>query len=388
MTLVILCLTALVCMALTSAVYKKFWNRGLSAQVTFAREQIDEGQSVLLQEKIENRKILPLPTLTVKFQLDRSIHYRNTENTNRTDKQYRNDCISVMPYQRVTRSLEIIGTKRGFYSVDEIGLVAFDLLYRQNLMEHLPNRAWLYVYPARSKFRGFSELFERMYGEILTNRRLWEDPFEFKGIRDYTASDPMRKVNWKASARTGSLKVNQFYDTSSRQLTIFLNVEQTGVLKYEDLIEESIRVTRNFLEEFIRKGIPVTLFSNGVDKMTGEEIRLREGTGMEHIDSCLKQLARMEISGKIRSMTSLLEEQANRSASLTGNVSLLISAEQSAQLAEAYLKYAKDQGSANWLIPIHAATERYISENIGEETLRGEKGNRIHTEYMIMEQYL
>ena len=109
---------------------------------------------------------------------------------------------------------------------------------------------------------------------------------------------------------------------------------------------------------------------------------------MAHIDSCLKQLARMEISGNIRSMSSLLAEQSKKAASAAGNISLLISAEQSGEIAEAYLEYAGDQGSANWLIPIHAATEQYISENFGMETLRGEKGKRIHTEYLIMEQFV
>lgn len=312
MTLVILCVVALLVMLLTTIIYKRFWNLGLSAEVRFTKEQIDEGQSVILQEKIENRKILPLPTLTVKFQMDREISYTDTENTSRTDKQYRNDCISVMPYQRVVRSLELIGTKRGFYSVDEINLVAMDILYRQILAEHRQNRTWLYVYPKRSRFPGLSQVFNRMYGECLTNRLLQEDPFEFKGIRDYTVTDPMRKVNWKSSARTGSLKVNQFYDTSSQQLTIFLNVEQKGVLKYDDLIEESIRVARNFIEEFIRKGIPVTLISNGVDKLTGREIYIQEGAGLAHIDSCLKQLARIETSKEVRVMEELIREQAER----------------------------------------------------------------------------
>lgn len=386
MTLVILCVVALLCMLLTTVIYRKFWNRGLSAEVSFTKEQIDEGQSVILQEKIENRKILPLPTLTVKFQMDRGISYVNTENTSRTDKQYRNDCISVMPYQRMIRSLEIVGNQRGFYSVDEINLVAMDILYRQILTEYRENRTWLYVYPRRSRFPGFSQVFNRMYGECLTNRLLQEDPFEFKGIRDYTVTDPMRKVNWKSSARTGSLKVNQFYDTSSQQLTIFLNVEQKGVLKYEDLTEESIRVARNFIEEFIRKGIPVTLISNGVDKLTGQEICLQEGAGLSHIDSCLKQLARMEIHGKVRSMEAVIREQAERKRNVSDSVSLLISADQSKELANAYLEYAGEKGSANWLIPIHAATERYISKIIGNENVRGASGNHIHTEYLVMEQ--
>ena len=36
-----------------------------------------------------------------------------------------------------------------------------------------------------------------------------EDPFEYRGIREYQPYDDMRSVNWKATAKTGDLKVNQ-----------------------------------------------------------------------------------------------------------------------------------------------------------------------------------
>lgn len=386
MTVLILCVVALVCMVLTTAVYGKFWMRGLSAEVKFEREQIEEGQTVRIKEKIENRKLLPLPTLTVKFRLDRDIRYVDTENTSRTDKQYRNDCISVMPYQRVTRSFEVIGTKRGFYSVDEVDVVAMDLLYRQILAADYDNHTWLYVYPARSKLPQLPEIFRRLYGEALTNSLLWEDPFEFKGIRDYTGIDPMRKINWKSSAKTGDLKVNQFYDTSSPQLTVFLNVEQTGVLKYEDLVEESIRVARNLIEDFIQKGVPVTIISNGVDKLTRQEIYLEEGVGLNHIDSCLRQLARMDISGEVRSMDVIIREELAKKKRAPESVSLLLSAERSKKLAQAYLEYAGDNGNATWLVPIHASMEPYLSESVQEEAVRGICKNRIRTEYLIMEQ--
>ena len=127
MSLIILCAAALACLMLTTLIYDKYWKHGLNVSVAFQKRQIEEGQHVVLQEKVENRKILPLLTLTVKFQMDREMQYVETENTNRTDRQYRNDCIPIMPYQRVIRSLELIGTARGFYSVDEISVVASDL---------------------------------------------------------------------------------------------------------------------------------------------------------------------------------------------------------------------------------------------------------------------
>lgn len=385
MTIVILCVAALLCMLCITVVYGRFWLRGLSVEVKFDSAQINEGDVVQIREKIENRKLLPLPTLTVKFRLDREIAYVDSTNTSRTDKQYRNDCISVMPYQRVVRSFQAAGTKRGFYSVDELDVVAMDLLYRQILTANYDNHTWLYVYPARSTLPRLPEVVRRLYGEVITNRLLWEDPFEFKGIRDYTDSDPMRKINWKSTARTGSLKVNQFYDTSSPRLMVFLNVEQTGVLTYEDLVEESIRIVRNVLEEFIRKGVSVTIISNGVDKLTRQEIHLKEGVGLEHIDACLKQLARMDISGKVRGMDELIREKLAHAQKEQEAVSLLLSVERSEKLAQAYLEYAQASGNATWLLPIHESMTDYLAASVQENEVKRICGSKITTEYLVME---
>ena len=130
------------------------------------------------------------------------------------------------------------------------------------------------------------------------------------------------------------------------------------------------------------------IISNCVDKLTGQEIYLREGAGLSHIDACLKQLAKMDIYAPARSMEEIIREQKlrERTALLQGEVSLLISAEQTPELAEAYLTYAGEGGSANWLIPIHESMKSYLTEHVSDKTLRGTSGNYIHTEYLVMEE--
>lgn len=380
MSLIILWAAVFVCMPLMTEVFHRFWNRGLSVKVFFGQEQIEEGQSVMLKEQIENRKIMPLLTLTVKFKLNRNIAYANTENTRRTDYQYRNDCISVMSYQRVTRSFKVVGTKRGYYPLREIDITAADFLFRKIYMERAENHAALYVYPMRSRLVRLDEVFHLMYGAYLTNRLVQEDPFAFKGIRDYAPTDPMGKINWKATARTGSLKVNQFFNTTSQQLTIFLNMDHKKIRQYEDLMEESIRIARNFIEDFMQKGIPVILISNGVDQMTGHEVFQQEGAGRKQVDFYLKQLARIDIYRQVRSMEELLKEQAEQRHGMASGISLLISAEQSKELAEAYRDYVGNS-DASWLVPIYADMEPYMAQAAGSE-------NGIHMEYLVMEQII
>ena len=241
MTLVYLGIVAAACILVTLSVYSKFWDYGLAAEVSFSQNEVEEGQTLIIKEKVENRKMLPLPMLMVKFEMDRNIKCVDYVNTSVTDKQYRNDWVSIMPYKRVTKMIEVIGTKRGFYSIDEMRLVTSDILLHRLHSKPIESYTWLYVYPARSQFMQLPEIFSRMYGEYLVNRQLQEDSMEFKGIRDYVETDPMRKVNWKASARTGNLKVNQYYDSTSQRITVFLNVTQKGILRYYDLIRKTSR---------------------------------------------------------------------------------------------------------------------------------------------------
>ena len=382
MTLIYLAIMAVLCIRITIAVYRRFWDYGLDAEVLFSQHEVEEGGRLYLREKVENRKWLPLPTLMVKFGMDRNILCVGASHTSVTDRQYRNDWVAVMPYKRVTRSIEIIGTKRGYYNIEEVRLVTTDILFRERLNKTISNDTELYVYPSRSQFMRLPEIFCQMYGESLLNRQLQEDSMEFMGIRDYVQTDSMRKINWKATARTGSLKVNQYHDSISQRLTIFVNVSQTGILRYYDLIEESIRICRNFIEAFVQQGIPVRIISNGVDKVTKQEIFIREGAGLSHIDACLKELAKMDIYASSRNMAEVIREQKEAE----GEVSLLISAEQNVELAQAYLDYVGEKGSANWLIPIHRATKEYLTEHVSTETLRGNNGNCIHAEYLVMEE--
>jgi len=386
-TLIYLGIVALIWISLTIGLYRKNWDKGLTADVRFSEHEVVEGQKLEVKVVVENRKKLPLPTLMVKFEMDRNLLCADGTNTSVTDKQYRNEFITIMPNERVTRTIDVTATKRGFYSIDEWDFVTTDILFRSLFTKSEKNYSWLYVYPARSKYVADSEIFCQMNGECLAKRMLWEDSMEFKGIRSYSQTDPMHKINWKATARTGELKVNQYFDSTSQRFTIFLNVSQSEILKYYDLIEESIRIVRNFVETFVSQGIPVRVISNGVDKLTKKEIYIREGAGLSHIDECLKQLAKMDIYSPERSMEELIQNEISKgdSGAKVSEISLLISAEQTPELARIYQEYA-GSANANWLIPIHARTKQYYDENADEARKRGVGEYSIRTEYLVVEE--
>ena len=83
----------------------------------------------------------------------------------------------------------------------------------------------------------------------------------FRGIREYTPEDPMNRINWKASARNGSLMVNQHNSAVSGNVCILLDVEDETVWKYEEIHEEGIRLAAAVAESFLSRGIEVGLIT-------------------------------------------------------------------------------------------------------------------------------
>lgn len=47
----------------------------------------------------------------------------------------------------------------------------------------------------------------RLGGVLEEDGGMVEDPFAFAGMREYDGTDPMNRINWKASARSGNLMV-------------------------------------------------------------------------------------------------------------------------------------------------------------------------------------
>lgn len=81
-------------------------------------------------------------------------------------------------------------------------------------------------------------------GKCAVRKNLYEDPFEFRGIREYQPTDPMHKINWKVSARTDQWMVNLYDSTSAQEVVVLLDVEDETIWKFDAIHEEGIRLQR------------------------------------------------------------------------------------------------------------------------------------------------
>ena len=124
-------------------------------------------------------------------------------------------------------------------------------------------------------------------------RQLLEDPFEYRGLREYAPFDEPRTINWKATARTGNLMVNLKGYTALRAVRIFLNLEDRGIWKRQELLELCIRIAVRIAGELLRQGIRTAVYCNARDVLTGEVMHLLPGAGAGHMEQLNRAFAKM-----------------------------------------------------------------------------------------------
>ena len=261
--IIILLLGILAVSALWEICYKHRWSKEITVKLWFETDAVYAGQQTRLYEVIENRKVMPVPVLEVGFHTRKELVFVDVDNTNVSDYCYKRDVFSVLGRQKITRELPVRCTKRGKYIASDADIMTHTLLCRRRYSKGIGTEAVLYVYPKMTQVSEIMTVCESMLGTLQCAKRLYEDPFAFRSIRDYTMDDPMKSINWKASARTGALMVNTFDSVRSQKAMIFLDVEDRGILRYEDLVEESIALAATLMRRLLRQHIEVGFVYNG-----------------------------------------------------------------------------------------------------------------------------
>jgi hypothetical protein len=249
-------------LALERRIYRDRWMQGLSASLQFEQKGIYEGESGVLAEVVENRGRLPLTMLKCKFQTARILFFGRESGNATTDKFYRNDVFQIGSGERVTRRLKFTALKRGYVEITDMDLVSSDLFLTVQFVGSTEVYADFYVYPSAIDTPEFQNAFIQMDFLRTATRRTMEEPFSFRGIREYQPFDEVRNINWKASARTEDLLVNLRDYTTSRPVHLYLNLEDTGILKREDGQEGCFRIASGILQRYLKLGVPVTLDGN------------------------------------------------------------------------------------------------------------------------------
>jgi uncharacterized protein (DUF58 family) len=165
--------------------------------------------------------------------------------------------------QEVRAELELNFPARGRYCEKNFGLATrfpFSFLMktrRVNLEREI------IVYPAVETTEQFVDMLPMITGEFETY--ISGRGNDLYRIRDYQPQDSARHVDWKATARTGSLKVREFSREDERKLRILFDNPAPGVLTAEEY-ERAVRLAASLAWHFHQEDVEASFVAPGLEQ--------------------------------------------------------------------------------------------------------------------------
>jgi uncharacterized protein (DUF58 family) len=350
MSIILLLLIFFAFYLLQLIVIDKYWYKKLEVELYFKDREIFEGESSEIIEEIKNNKLLPVWWLGLQMSIPRFIVFHMEEEFKPRAKELRRkDFFTLLSYEKLRKNLRITVFRRGYYKIDEAVISSGDLFNIHKFMLNKSFDTYLTVYPRLIASPELKVLLNKLTGDIITKRHIIDDPFTFRGIRDYTINDSLKFINWKATAKGGEMKVNQFDYTASQEVLILLNTESFNGWGSDLMIEESIRLAASIAAKFIDKGVPVGMVVNSLDAFSSGEIAIQPKNGKANLLAILETLARLDSMKLTRKMKDIIEEETVRIRKAHSIV--LISYYYDEELLEGFNLSASAGTNINWILP-------------------------------------
>jgi len=172
---------------------------------------------------------------------------------------------AVGPGREVEHRYSFVPQLRGVYSVGPVTAEFSDPLGLAKRHQQVLGRTEVIVHPNTDEVldRPLTRAFEDPPLRP-PNSRPWPDGFEFYGMREYVRGDDMRRVVWRAFARTEKLLVREFEQGISDRITVVLDTDASwhSPGPPSETFETAVRVAASVGVRHIKDGFRVRLESN------------------------------------------------------------------------------------------------------------------------------
>jgi len=267
------------------------WSSALVARREVSHRQVELGDTVAVVVTIENRYWLPIPWLLLEDLLPRQALIHDPPNLQVTGRRLQLASLRPMLHGRkATKTIyyQLTCNRRGYYQLGPLVVETGDLfgLYRRFRILSEPN--YLLAYPKVIPLLGYDIASRRPIGEVRMSHRLYEDPTRINGVRNYQAGDPLNRIHWQATARTGLLQSKVYEPSSIAGATLLVDFHQHSFDPRHEPFRSELAITAaaSIAAALVEMGQQVGLVSNGRD--AADRIRSQ---GWQHEQILNRQVA-------------------------------------------------------------------------------------------------
>ncbi|MCG8352377.1 MAG: DUF58 domain-containing protein [Chloroflexales bacterium] len=270
----------------------RFWVRRSARSVAWRRQAPIAAfprEPVTIQIELHNQGRLPLPWLALHEHISPALR----------SPPWLRQVLSLGAGERRHISYTVYGQRRGYYQLGPLTLRTGDVL---GLDEHPLNGATtdaLTIYPQVLSLGDLNLPASLPFGVLPAARSLFADPARPIGVRNYQPGDSFRQIDWKNSARLGSLQVRRYQPAIALETLIVLALgrnEYPSRFVY-DAMERAIVTAASIAAHLVAHRQPVGFCTTGNDPLTQTQATpLPVATGQTRLIEVLRLLGRVGVA--------------------------------------------------------------------------------------------
>ncbi|MYC31299.1 MAG: DUF58 domain-containing protein [Chloroflexi bacterium] len=278
----------------------KFWDRFAFKKVnhgrSLARARAFVGDTVEYSVTLANNKVVPLIWVDIQDTFPRQLELpgATVRGTGMEVEREHRITTSLLPYQQVTWKYNLRCLARGYHRIGPAKLRSGDIFGFTAAETRFEGVDHILVYPRVIDLKELILPTEHPLGETRGQRPIYEDPTRFFGLRDYHPRDPMKHIDWKATARRSRLQTKVFEPVVALNVLIAMNAT-TAEFAWQGsnrrLFERAVTVAASVADHCARAGYEFGLISNGVAVYSGKWLSVPFGSSSHQLGLVLESLA-------------------------------------------------------------------------------------------------
>jgi uncharacterized protein (DUF58 family) len=313
-------------LGVASVIVLWIWQRecltNVSYQRTLSHDRATFAEEITLGIEVVNDKLLPLTWLHIEDGVPQALPIRGGTVEDGASRRgaVLHLLLPMLPFARVRRRVVIACDRRGAFTFGPARLESGDPIGYARHFARDERVDRLLVYPKVFLLQPPGIASRLLLGDHRSPANPVGDPSRVAGVREYRAGDPLRHVDWRATARVGSPLVRVHEPTTALRVAVFADLREPRSRPSSplDLDEFVVAVTASVIAELAARKIGVGLYLTG--KVEGRPVICPPTASPSALADMLELLAKVYSLGTV-TLADLLAVEAGR---LRGGTSVVV----------------------------------------------------------------
>jgi len=255
------------------------WLSGLETERTVSTDILQQGEDIEVAVTVRNKRGWPIPWIFVQ-------DYHPADFTRYGDHAR---LAVLMPGKSLTVNYKLNCPRRGYHRIGPVLMESGDLFGLQRRFKTGRQQDYVTVLPTIAYIDTYNIAAKRPQGPVKVANRIYEDPTRISGVREYVPGDPLNRIHWKASARTGQLYTKTVEPASVIGGTLILDAHENSYKpeNKEMRIELAVTVTASIAYLLQMSGEQVGMLTNGLDaaELARYDVEIRQSLSRTEADA-------------------------------------------------------------------------------------------------------